>query len=52
MQTFEIKRGHGKTLDNGGLKKLMEEEFGLLPTQIVIILEIVQFQEVPMTIWN
>ena len=28
MQTFEIKRGHGKTLDNGGLKKLMEEEFG------------------------
>tara|TARA_B100001250_G_scaffold405386_1_gene422789 strand:- start:538 stop:891 length:354 start_codon:yes stop_codon:yes gene_type:complete len=28
MQTFEIKRGHGKTLENGGLKKLMEEEFG------------------------
>ena len=28
MQTFEIKRGHGKTLENGGLKKIMEEEFG------------------------
>ena len=27
MQTFEIKRGHGKTLENGGLKSLMEEEF-------------------------
>ena len=28
MQTFEIKRGHGKTLENGGLKNMMEEEFG------------------------
>ena len=28
MQTFEIKRGHGKTLENGGLEKLMENEFG------------------------
>jgi len=27
MQKFEIKRGHGKTLENGGLKSLMEEEF-------------------------
>ena len=28
MQTFEIKRGHGKTLEDGGLKNMMEEEFG------------------------
>ena len=28
MQTFEVKRGHGKTLENGGLKKIMEDEFG------------------------
>ena len=28
MQSFEIKRGHGKTLEDGGLKTLMEEEFG------------------------
>tara|TARA_B110000438_G_scaffold266262_1_gene280195 strand:+ start:1642 stop:1992 length:351 start_codon:yes stop_codon:yes gene_type:complete len=28
MQTFEVKRGHGKTLENGGLKSMMEEEFG------------------------
>ena len=28
MNSFEIKRGHGKTLENGGLKSLMEEEFG------------------------
>ena len=28
MQRFEIKRGHGKTLEDGGLKTLMEEEFG------------------------
>ena len=28
MQSFEGKRGHGKTLENGGLKSLMEEEFG------------------------
>ena len=28
MQSFEVKRGHGKTLENGGLKSLMEEEFG------------------------
>ena len=28
MQTFEIKRGHGKTLEDGGLKSLMENEFG------------------------
>jgi len=28
MQTFEIKRGHGKTLEDGGLEKLMKEEFG------------------------
>jgi hypothetical protein len=28
MQSFEIKRGHGKTLEDGGLKMLMEEEFG------------------------
>ena len=28
MQTFEIKRGHGKTLQDGGLKNMMEEEFG------------------------
>ena len=28
MQDFEIKRGHGKTLEDGGLKLLMEEEFG------------------------
>ena len=27
MQTFEIKRGHGKKLEGGGLKKMMEEEF-------------------------
>ncbi len=28
MQSFEIKRGHGKSLEDGGLKTLMEEEFG------------------------
>ena len=28
MNSFEVKRGHGKTLENGGLKSLMEEEFG------------------------
>ena len=28
MQDFEVKRGHGKTLEDGGLKSLMEEEFG------------------------
>ena len=28
MQTFEVKRGHGKSLENGGLKSLMENEFG------------------------
>ena len=28
MQDFEIKRGHGKSLADGGLKSLMEEEFG------------------------
>ncbi len=28
MNSFEVKRGHGKTLENGGLKTLMEEEFG------------------------
>jgi len=28
MQDFEVKRGHGKTLEGGGLKSLMEEEFG------------------------
>ena len=28
MQSFEIKRGHGKTLEDGGLKSLMQEEFG------------------------
>ena len=28
MQSFEVKRGHGKTLENGGLKSMMEEEFG------------------------
>jgi len=28
MQSFEIKRGHGKSLEDGGLKSLMEEEFG------------------------
>tara|TARA_B100000686_G_C16648477_1_gene894196 strand:+ start:317 stop:748 length:432 start_codon:yes stop_codon:yes gene_type:complete len=28
MQSFEIKRGHGKTLEEGGLKSLMENEFG------------------------
>ena len=28
MQTFEIKRRHGKTLEDGGLKNMMEEEFG------------------------
>ena len=28
MNSFEVKRGHGKTLENGGLKLLMEEEFG------------------------
>jgi len=28
MQSFEVKRGHGKTLENGGLKSIMEEEFG------------------------
>ena len=25
MQTFEIKRGHGKTLEDGGLKNIMKE---------------------------
>ena len=28
MNSFEVKRGHGKTLENGGLKSIMEEEFG------------------------
>ena len=28
MQSFEVTRGHGKTLEDGGLKTLMEEEFG------------------------
>ena len=28
MQTFEIKRGHGKTLEGDGLKNMMEDEFG------------------------
>ena len=28
MQDFEVKRGHGKTLEDGGLKTLMQEEFG------------------------
>lgn len=28
MQSFEVKRGHGKTLEDGGLKNLMEEQFG------------------------
>ena len=28
MQSFEVKRGHGKTLEDGGLKTLMQEEFG------------------------
>ena len=28
MQTFEIKRGHGKTLEDDGLKNMMEDEFG------------------------
>ena len=28
MNSFEIKRGHGKTLENGGLKSLMKDEFG------------------------
>ena len=28
MSSFEIKRGHGKTLEDGGLKSLMTEEFG------------------------
>ncbi len=28
MQSFEVKRGHGKSLEDGGLKSLMEEEFG------------------------
>ena len=28
MQSFEIKRGHGKTLEDDGLRLLMEEEFG------------------------
>ena len=27
MNSFEVKRGHGKTLENGGLKTLIEEEF-------------------------
>tara|TARA_B100001750_G_scaffold211708_1_gene193098 strand:+ start:245 stop:682 length:438 start_codon:yes stop_codon:yes gene_type:complete len=27
MKSFEVKRGHGKTLEDGGLKSLMEEEF-------------------------
>ena len=30
MQSFEIKRGHGKSLEEGGLKSLMEEEFGVV----------------------
>ena len=28
MQSFEVKRGHVKTLEDGGLKSLMEEELG------------------------
>jgi len=28
MQTFEIKRGHGKALEGDGLKNMMEDEFG------------------------
>ena len=28
MNSFEVKRGHGKSLESGGLKSLMEEEFG------------------------
>ena len=28
MQSFEIKRGHGSNLENGGLKSMMEEQFG------------------------
>ena len=28
MKSFQIKRGHGKSLENGGLKSLMEDEFG------------------------
>ena len=28
MQSFEIKRGHGKSLEDGGLKFMMEDEFG------------------------
>ena len=28
MQTFEIKRGHGKTLEGDGLKNIIENEFG------------------------
>ena len=28
MQSFEIKRGHGKSLEDGGLKGMMEDEFG------------------------
>ena len=28
MQSFEIKRGHGGNLENGGLKSMMEEQFG------------------------
>ena len=28
MSSFEIKRGHCKTLEDGGLKTLMTEEFG------------------------
>ena len=28
MQSFEVKRGHGKSLEDGGLKTLMESEFG------------------------
>ena len=30
MQSFEVKRGHGKSLENDGLKKIMEEEFGTI----------------------
>ena len=28
MQTFEIKRGHGKTLEDGGLKNMMSGKGG------------------------
>ena len=30
MQTFEVKRGHGNSLEDGGLKKMMEEQFGTI----------------------